>query len=132
MIQAEGIFAGENLDAVLAEQAELIADIKTALESKAAASVETCTLTISYLTPNATDPTSLTCVLADGTILDGHTRNVATDGVVYILPKPCCILLNGFDSISGAYTSRYNMSVFIISGDVTVSGRYSASATEPA
>ena len=46
-----GISGGENLDAVLAEQAALITELETALEGKASggASVETCTVTINEI-----------------------------------------------------------------------------------
>lgn len=128
MIQVEGIFAGENLTTVLAEQAELIADIKTALESKAAASVETCTLTMSIQNSSASS-TSLVCVLADGSFIDETFR--ANGTYVYTLPKPCCIGIQNYFSISGDYRDAPGDICFIY-GDATVEGIYEDMGGGPA
>lgn len=73
---------GENLDAVIAEQAELISELESVLDSKASgsgggASVETCTVTITSSTNTELNQYMFTCYNSDSVSVvypDGTTR----------------------------------------------------------
>lgn len=82
--------AGGDLDAVLAEQAELIASIQTALEGKAGASVETCTVilkgVIGTCAVTICDNGVITPRVFDflGTVLDVELTNVICNSVMHV------------------------------------------------
>ena len=116
------VYEGENLDDVLAAQDNTIDQIQAALEGKAAASVETCTVTLNLTEASYTSAIDVFLVLADGSVVKGEPNEGGT--YIYTLLKPCLVYLKDFDSISGNYESTIYNYVYVIRGDVTVEGKY--------
>lgn len=112
----------ENLDTALTDQESLIDQIQAALEGKAGASVETCTVTLNLTEASYTSAIDVFLVLADGSVVKGEPSEGGT--YIYTLLKPCLVYLKNFDSISGNYESTIYNYVYIIKGDVTVEGKY--------
>ena len=120
----DAIDTSEDLDEVLDEQDGIIDQIQAALEGKAAASVETCTVTLNLTEASYTSAIGVFLVLADGSVVKGEPSEGGTH--IYTLLKPCIVYLKNFDSISGNYESTIYNYVYVIRGDVTVEGKYFA------
>lgn len=117
----DAIDTSEDLDEPLNEQESLIDQIQSALEGKAAASVETATLT--FVSDASKQNVNFCYVNAEGEVVTSYYPNYIKTDFTDTIVVPSILYAEYYLSITGAIERPGTPPVFIVYGDVTITAQ---------